>query len=59
MFYSNSTGTWGVLSMGDCANGPAFAIWVVDSKVYAQIELMDGVNVAKYTIESVNVSTPQ
>ena len=47
---------WGVLTMGDCAAGPAFAIWVDTFKVQGHIEVMDGVDIEEYVIESDAVS---
>ena len=42
--------------MGDCAAGPAFAIWVDNFKVQGHIEVMDGVDIEEYVIESDAVS---
>ena len=41
--------------MGDCADGPAFAIWVDNFKVQGHIELMQDQGIVDYVIESTNV----
>ena len=51
-----SAETWGVVTMGDCASGPAFAIWVDNHRVQAHIELMNGFNIVDHVITSDAVS---
>ena len=45
-----------MITMSDCAMGPAFAIWVDNFKVQGHIELIEGIIITDHVIETTEVS---